>query len=446
MPSTFLPKKEVYMNGKPNKALVAFSFFFCLCTGLCAQAPDAGVLVTLDHPEWTYRFGQKARFSVTVLQNGRATKNARIHIEIGQEKMQPAISLDTLLKNGRLVMDGGTMNRAGFLRCTAAAEIGGKTYRGMATAAFSPDSIVATAEQPQDFAGYWTTVIREARKISLSPRMTLLPARSAGAINVYEVSFQSFRPGARLYGILCVPKKEGRYPAILKVPGAGVRAYRGDTALAEKGVVTFEIGIHGLPVTLPNEVYYNLAAGALHEYYFSNLEDKDRYYYKRVYAGSVRAVDFLLSLPQVDSTRLAVYGGSQGGALAIVTAALQEKVGYVAALYPALSDLTGYLHGRAGGWPHMFGPLQQAAYGKPQMLQTAAYYDVANFARLLKVPGWYSWGFNDEVCPPTTAYAVFNAIRAPKDLFIAKESGHWLTPAQAEEANRWLLKMLRVNP
>ena len=425
---------------------VVIGFFFCCFAALSAQAQEPAVVVKPDHPDWTYREGQKALFSIAVQRDGKAMKNVRVHVEIGPEKMPPVVVCDTVLKKGQLAISGGMLAQPGFLRCTVTTSIDGKTYKGMATAAFSPDSISATAERPQDFAAYWATVIREARKISLSPRMTLLPDRSAGALNVYEVSFQNFRGGSRMYGILCVPKKEGWYPVVLKVPGAGVRAYRGDTALAENGVVTFEIGIHGLPVTLPNEVYYNLASGALYEYYFSNLEDKDRYYYKRVYAGCVRAVDFLLTLPQVDSSRVAVYGGSQGGALAIVTAALHENVKFVAALYPALSDLTGYLHGRAGGWPHMFSPRQRAAYEKPSMLQTAGYYDVVNFARLLTVPGWYSWGYNDEVCPPTTAYAVYNTIGAPKELFLTKETGHWMAPAQAEEVNRWLLKMLRVNP
>jgi hypothetical protein len=58
--------------------------------------------------------------------------------------------------------------------------------------------------------------------------------------------------------------------------------------------------------------------------------------------------------------------GSQGGALSIVTAALDSRVRGLAAYYPALSDVTGYLHNRAGGWPHMFraadGPLCLAGY------------------------------------------------------------------------------------
>jgi cephalosporin-C deacetylase-like acetyl esterase len=297
---------------------------------------------------------------------------------------------------------------------------------------------------PKDFSKFWTDAVTGARKIPMDSKMNLIRERSTGNINVYEVSFQSYRGGSRIYGILCAPKKEGSYPAVLKLPGAGVRAYKGDTALAEKGVITFEIGIHGIPVTLPNEVYYNLASGALHEYYFSNLNDKDRYYYKRVYVSSVRAIDFLLTLPQVDSSRVAVFGGSQGGALAIVTAALHDGVKYVAALYPAMSDLTGYFHHRAGGWPHMFSPSLNGTFEKPAMIETASYYDVVNFARILHVPGWYSWGYNDEVCPPITAYAVYNNIHASKELLITKETGHWLSTQQAEESTNWLLKMLKV--
>jgi cephalosporin-C deacetylase-like acetyl esterase len=115
----------------------------------------------------------------------------------------------------------------------------------------------------------------------------------------------------------------------LKVPGAGVRAYYGDTALAKKGIVTFEIGIHGVTVTQPNIFYYDLAFGPLYQYYFFNLDSRDNYYYKRVYLGCLRAVDLLTSLPEVDTSRIAVYGGSQGGALSIVTAALDKRVKYV---------------------------------------------------------------------------------------------------------------------
>ena len=413
---------------------------------LYAQAPESEVAITvsLDHPLWQYHTSQNALFSISVQRNGKPVKDATIHLQVGQEKMPATINKDTLLKKGNLQINGGTLLQPGFLRCLVTAEIEGKKYKALATAAYAPDSIKATAEMPADFTAFWAGAIANARKIPLDSHMTLLPERSTGSINVYEVSFQNDRPGSRIYGILCVPKKQGSYPVELKVPGAGVRAYRGDTALAEKGVITFEIGIHGVPVTMPNEVYYNLAFGPLNEYFFANLNNRDRYYYKRVYVGCVKAIDYLLTLPQTDSSRIAVYGGSQGGALSIVTASLDKRIKYVACLYPALSDVTGYLHGRAGGWPHMFSPSVQPTLQTPQNIQVSSYYDVVNFAKRLTIPGLYAWGYNDETCPPTSMYAAFNNIASPKELFITKETGHWLAPAQAAKVNEWLLQKLQV--
>ena len=174
-----------------------------------------------------------------------------------------------------------------------------------------------------------------------------------------------------------------------------------------------------------------------------NLEDRDRYYYKRVYLGCVRANDFLVSLPQFDGTNLAVTGGSQGGALSITTAALDARVKYLAAFYPALCDLTGYLKGRAGGWPHLFDKNNISFNNKKEKLETAQFYDVVNFARLIKVPGMYSWGFNDETCPPTSMYAAYNVIQASKSLYLALETGHWTYPEQTEKLNSWLLDRLQ---
>ena len=73
-------------------------------------------------------------------------------------------------------------------------------------------------------------------------------------------------------------------------------------------------------------VYTDLGASTLYQYYNYNLDNKDRYYFKRVYLGCVRANDFLASLPQFDGVNLAVTGGSQGGALSIVTAGLDARV------------------------------------------------------------------------------------------------------------------------
>lgn len=434
-------KRKTDLRSLVTLVLLTVSFF----AFAQKDSTEIVVRVSLDHPQWNYALQQKARFTIAATRGGKPLQGATVHYEIGEEQLPSTKSGDVAVKTGPVTIDGGTMLKPGFLRCIATVQVNGKKYKGLATAAFAADSLQATAEMPADFLSFWNSAITDVRKISLDPKMRLLPERCTDKINVYEVSFQNERPGSRIYGILCTPKKEGRYPALLKVPGAGVRAYRGDTALAEQGIVTLEIGIHGIPVTMPNEVYYNLAFGSLRDYYFFNLDNRDHYYYKRVYLGCLRAIDFLVSLPQTDSSRLAVYGGSQGGALSIVTAALDPRIKYVAALYPALSDMTGYLHQRAGGWPHMFAPSAAASMKTKEKIQASAYYDVVNFARLLKIPGWYSWGYNDEVCPATTSFAVYNTITAPKENLLLKESGHWLTPQQAEAVTAWLVRQLKEN-
>ena len=403
------------------------------------------VIVAPDHSDWTYKVNEKVKFTISVLQDGNLLKGAIIKYEVGPEKMEAIKKDSIILSSGTISVDGGSLKIGGFLRCVVIAKVEGKEYRGFATAGFDPLTIQPTVENPTDFKQFWDQAKTELSKIPLDAKMTLLPDRCTENVNVYHVNLQNFRLGSRLYGILCIPKKEGKYPALLKVPGAGVRPYAGDVAMAEKGIITFEIGIHGISVTMDPSVYSDLGNGALNQYYNYNLDNRDRYYYKRVYVGCVRANDFLVSLPQYDGTNLAVTGGSQGGALSIVTAALDERVKYLAAFYPALSDVTGYLNGRAGGWPHMFDKNNLPFNNLKEKKETIKYYDVVNFARHVKVPGLYSWGFNDETCSPTSMYASYNVISAPKELYLALETGHWIYPEQREKFNNWLVEQLKKN-
>jgi cephalosporin-C deacetylase-like acetyl esterase len=399
------------------------------------------VIVGMDRENWIYRSGENVNFSIAVYRNGNLLKDARVRCEIGPEKM-PATKQETLtLKTGMGNLAGGTLSSPGFLRCIAIVEVDGKEYRGLATAAFDPEKIQPAVELPSDFVSFWDNAKAELAKIPLDAKMTLLPERCTEKVNVYHVNIQNFRLGSRLYGILCVPKAEGKYPALLQVPGAGARPYAGDVRTAEKGIITFQIGIHGVPVTMDPSVYNDMMASNLSAYWNFNLDDRDRYYYKRVYLGCVRANDFLVGLPQYDGSNLAVSGGSQGGALSIVTAALDSRVKWTAPTFPALADMVGYLKGRAGGWPHIFDKNNPQNHTDAKT-KTAAYYDVVNFAKQLKVPCFYSMGFNDETCPPTSMYAVYNVIKAPKELKLFQETGHWTFPEENELVANWLAEKL----
>jgi cephalosporin-C deacetylase-like acetyl esterase len=318
----------------------------------------------------------------------------------------------------------------------------------LGTAGFAPESLQPVAEDPADFDAFWSAGKEELAKLPMDAKLTLLPEYSTSKVDVYHVSLQnigSVENGvSRLYGILCEPKGEGKYPALLGVPGAGVRPYRGMVEMAEKGVLTFQIGIHGIPVTYDPQIYDALRQAALVNYPTFNLDNRERYYFRRVYLGCVRANDFLLSRPKWDGKRLAVTGGSQGGALSLITAGLDPRVNALAAYYPALCDLPGYLQGRAGGWPHMFKAMGEGSHRTPEKIKTAQYYDVVNFARRVTMPGLYTWGYNDETCPPTSMFAAYNVIPGPKQLLLALETGHFQVKEQSDKVDAWLDHFLKT--
>ena len=423
------------------RTLMSLCILLSLSLSVSAQNgwSSINVAITPDHKDWNYRAGETAGFRVEVQRSGTAIDNVVVDYEAGPE-MYP-----TVKKNGVVLKDGtmkwsGTMKQPGMYRLKVTAHVAGKEYVGMCTAAFSPEKIQPTTVNPNDFDEFWQNTLAEARKTQLEAKRRLLPERCTEKVNVYEVSFQNIRQGSRTYGILCVPTKPGKYPALLRVPGAGVRPYNGDIWTAEQGAITLEIGIHGVPVTMPQSTYDDMFHGCLNGYWDYNMNDRDNCYYKRVFVGAVRSIDYIASLPEWNGTSLGVTGSSQGGMLSLVCAALDKRVTFYGAVHAAMCDHTASLKGVACGWPHYF-------YYNPKNIdqkkvETSRYYDGVNFARRITCPGWFSFGYNDDVVPPTTTYATYNIVTAPKELHLYQITRHFWVQEQWDEWEAWLLKQM----
>ncbi len=433
---------------RARRASIVFQAVAAVLLALGAPAQDRTGVVRLsvvpDHADWTYALGAPASFRVFATRDGHPLALPSVTWKLGPEMLDPSEEKTVPLPVEGLTLKAAGPKQPGFVRLVATATFEGQDYRALGTAGFAPDTIAPTVEQPADFEAFWSAGKEALAKLPVDAKLVPMPESSNGKVDCWHVSLQNVGPDtsgtSRFFGVLCEPKGDGPFPALLQVPGAGVRAYRGGVEMAEKGIITFQVGIHGLPVNLDPSVYESLGWGALSGYPTFNLDERDRYYYRRVYLGCVRANDFLVSRPRYDGKTLAVTGGSQGGALSIVTAGLDPRVRLLAAFYPALADVTGYLHGRAGGWPHMFRDEKRRL---PARIATMGYYDVVNFARRVKVPGLYSWGYNDETCPPTSMYAAYGVIPGEKSLLLALETGHSTTPEQTKRVNAWLEARLR---
>lgn len=416
--------------------LIIIGILFCVLGSLSISAQIRGtnivVSVTPDHQDWNYKVGEKASFVVNVRKSGTLLNQVKVDYEAGPV-MYPETKKTLVLKDGTMKWSG-EMKIPGFYRLKVVAHVDGKDYEGLCTAAFSPEKIKPFAQEPKDFDDFWKKALDEARQIDLNPTKVLLPERCTKDVNVYEVSYHNNHWGSKMYGILSIPVKPGKYPALLRVPGAGVRPYSGDTYTATGKCIVLEIGIHGVPVTMEQKVYDDLANAALNGYWDTNLENPDRNAYKRVVTGAVRGVDMIASLDEWDGKTVGVTGSSQGGFLSLAVAALDKRVTFLAAVHDAMCDYEAELHGVAGGWPHYFYHAKMNAITKAR-LEGARYYDGVNFARRITVPGWYSFGYNDEVVPPTSAYGLYNTIKAPKILSLYQMTGHFWYQEQWDE---WL--------
>ena len=398
--------------------------------------------ITPDRTEdWRYSAGDSVAYDIVVRVDGKPLKNASVKYTFAREKMPAHETHRATLPDGRLRVKTAGMPCPGFLTCRVFLldEKGATVADDLAQAAFDPEKLRPMTDMPEDFAAFWERAKAENAKIPMDPRVERAEQWCTDKVDVYYVRLQSFRKDNYVYGYVSVPKSKGPHPAVLYVPGAGVAKTKPSTYMAEKGVITMTLGLHGIPLDMPDENYDILKNGALYNYQFVNLDNRDQYYYKRVFMGCIRAIDYLFTRPEFDGERLMVSGGSQGGGLSIVTTALDPRVKYFVCFYPALCDHMGYLYDRAGGWPHMF-DRTRAYFRTAERILNSRYYDAANFARLIRVPGFFSWGYNDLSCPITSMYSAYNVVTAPKELVLELRNGHRRSERQNRLADAWMLR------
>ena len=398
--------------------------------------------ITPDRTEdWRYSAGDSVAYDIVVRVDGKPLKNASVKYTFAREKMPAHETHRATLPDGRLRVKTAGMPCPGFPTCRVFLldEKGATVADDLAQAAFDPEKLRPMTDMPEDFAAFWERAKAENAKIPMDPRVERAEQWCTDKVDVYYVRLQSFRKDNYVYGYVSVPKSKGPHPAVLYVPGAGVAKTKPSTYMAEKGVITMTLGIHGIPLDMPDENYDILKNGALYNYQFVNLDNRDQYYYKRVFMGCIRAIDYLFTRPEFDGERLMVSGGSQGGGLSIVTTALDPRVKYFVCFYPALCDHMGYLYDRAGGWPHMF-DRTRVYFRTAERILNSRYYDAANFARLIRVPGFFSWGYNDLSCPITSMYSAYNVVTAPKELVLELRNGHRRSERQNRLADAWMLR------
>jgi cephalosporin-C deacetylase len=145
--------------------------------------------------------------------------------------------------------------------------------------------------------------------------------------------------------------------------------------------------------------------------------DRDTYYYRRLFTDAVRAVDAVRALPQVDAARVAVAGASQGGGMSLAVAALVPDLVAVMADVPYLCDMRRATEiGDQEPYGEIVRYLKAHRDHVARVFETLRYFDGAVLATLASAPALFSVGLMDEICPPSTVYAAYNAYAGAKEI------------------------------
>ena len=162
--------------------------------------------VSTDHANWRYEPGQPVRFRIVALRDGHPVSGLKVSYRIGPEMMPPKVEQTATTTEEGLTVDGGTMKEPGFLRCIATLEQNGRVYRGLATAAFKPEEIKPTQQDPSDFDQFWDAGKAALAKLPVDAKVTPLPGYGNALADCYHVNLQNVGMGAapsRFYGVLC---------------------------------------------------------------------------------------------------------------------------------------------------------------------------------------------------------------------------------------------------
>ena len=285
----------------------------------------------------------------------------------------------------------------------------------------------SSAAKPADFDSFWDTTLAEARGFALDPVFEKIDA-GLPVFDVYDVTFSGFG-GHRVKAWYIKPAGRDVSRCVVKFIG-----YGGGRDLPQQhllwpatGRAVFVIDTRGQGSSwsvadTPDPV----GSDAAHPGYMTRgILDRDAYYYRRVFTDGVRGVEAVRTRSEIDPDKIVVAGGSQGGGISIAVAGLDPHIHALMPDVPFLCDFSRAV-GLAGRDPYgeIVRYLTAHRSKVAQAFETLNYFDGVHFAARTRASALYSVALMDDICPPSTVYAAFNAHAGPKSIETYRFNNH----------------------
>ncbi len=282
---------------------------------------------------------------------------------------------------------------------------------------------------PPDFDGFWARTLAETREHPLDVRADRVSSPLT-TVDVHDVSFAGFG-GHRIRAWLRTPAgATGPLPGVVEFVG-----YGGGRGLPEADLLWASLGYaHLIMDTRGQGATWSVGdtpdpdagsgprtAGVMTD----GIRSPETYYYRRVIADAVRAVEAARDLPVIDADRVVVTGGSQGGALALAAAALAPGVRAASIREPFLCDIARAVTlTDQDPYRELVRFLAVHRAEADGVRATLAHVDGVSFARRATAPAQFSVALMDRICPPSTVFGAYHAYAGEKSIDVWPFNDH----------------------
>ncbi len=300
--------------------------------------------------------------------------------------------------------------------------------------------------RPDDFDAYWDRALAEMR--ATDPAMELVEAsfQAPGAV-CYDMTFTGVG-GARIYAKLLRPKNVTTpHPAVLMFHG-----YTGSSgdwsdklAYVASGFTVAALDCRGQGGL--SEDVGGVRGNTQRGHIIRGLDDHpDRLLYRQIYLDTAMLARLVMGLPGVDPARVGAIGGSQGGGLTLACGALEPRVKRLAPTFPFLSDYRRVwemdqakdAYQELQDYFRRFDPRHER---EDDIFRTLGYIDVQFLCPRIRGEVLMSTGLMDTVCPPSTQFAAYNKITAPKRVDFYPDYRHEGIPDVADRVYRFMMAL-----
>ena len=297
--------------------------------------------------------------------------------------------------------------------------------------------------RPADFDEYWTRALAELR--AADANVELRPASFQADFARCDDLFFTGVKGARVHAKLLRPTLvDGPVPAVCCFHGYTGRSPDWSDLLSypARGYVACALDCRGQGGE--SEDVGGVSGNTHNGHIIRGLEQhEDALLFRSIFLDCAQLAGLVMAMPEVDANRVGTNGGSQGGALSLVCAALEPRVKRCATTYPFLSDyrrvwemdLAKDAYAELRTFFRLFDPTHARV---DEWFRRLGYIDVQNLAPRVRADVLMATGLMDSICPPSTQFAAFNKLPASREMVIYPDFGHEALPGWNDRVYQFL--------